>query len=287
QNYWESDYANYDGAFRDGSKPQSAQAFKQAFASGTAAAGFSANGPVGVMVATEDAANVARLYHAVLDRAPDPAGEATFVAALQHGATLSQVAGAMLGSAEYGTAHPNPSAAAFLDGLYLGALGRHPDQVGLQAWQAALSAGSTRADVASAIAQSREAQTHLFAQVEAGDAAGVARLYQAVLDRSPDAAGEIYFTRAVQNGAGLNQVAAALLGSGEFAATRGAPNDAAYLDGLYRSALGRHAEAAGLQGWQDALSHGATRADVAVAIAQSAEAQAHLAAQVQAAWSLF
>ncbi|WP_336489083.1 carbohydrate-binding domain-containing protein, partial [Methylobacterium nigriterrae] len=34
QNYWESDYANYDGAFRDGSKPQSAQAFKQAFANG-------------------------------------------------------------------------------------------------------------------------------------------------------------------------------------------------------------------------------------------------------------
>jgi len=81
-------------------------------------------------------------------------------------------------------------------------------------------------------------------------------------------------------------MAQAFLGSGEFQAKHAGLSDAAFVDMLYENALGRHAETAGLANWTSALGHGATRAEVALGIAQSEEAHHHLAGHIEQGWHL-
>ena len=62
--------------------------------------------------------------------------------------------------------------------------------------------------------------------------------------------------------------------------------DTAFVQALYEGALGRSADATGLQSWTDALTHGASRADVAVGIAESPEAHVHLTSVIENGWRL-
>lgn len=57
---------------------------------------------------------------------------------------------------------------------------------------------------------------------------------------------------------------------------------------VYDGALGRSTagDPKGGQFWLDALSHGVSRAEVAVGIAESPEAQAHLLASIEAGYHL-
>ena len=79
-------------------------------------------------------------------------------------------------------------------------------------------------------------------------------------------------------------VAHAFTGSVEFQTKYVAPSDANFVESLYANALGRHADAGGLQAWTAILAHGTTRMDVAIGIVGSAEAQAHLLSSIEAAW---
>ncbi|HEV7445605.1 MAG TPA: DUF4214 domain-containing protein, partial [Steroidobacteraceae bacterium] len=107
------------------------------------------------------------------------------------------------------------------------------------------------------------------------------------LNRSPDAGGLQGFTNVVEHAGGsLTQVAQAIITSPEFTASHADVAEAAFVDLLYEGALGRHAEAGGLQFWTDALAHGASHAQVALGIAESAGAQQHLLASVETGWVL-
>ncbi|MGH1573728.1 DUF4214 domain-containing protein [Methylobacterium sp. P31] len=240
---------------------------------------------------------ITRLYYGLLDRAPDAAGLQSWETAAHNGASLTAIAQSFLNSGEYAGQHAGETDQQFVDHLYTAALGRAADPSGEQSWLYALSHGSSRADVAVGIIESPEAQQHLAAQVgsaaqpqltsgfaslitDATDAA-VARLYYGLLNRAPDAAGLQHWEAAAHNGSSISAVAQAFLGSSEYAGQHAGETDKQFVDHLYTDALGRAADPSGEQSWLYALSHGSSRADVAVSVIESPEAQQHLAAQIQ------
>jgi uncharacterized protein DUF4214 len=117
--------------------------------------------------------------------------------------------------------------------------------------------------------------------------AEVARLYVGLLDRAPDVGGLQYWANAVETGTSLSSIAQNFLGSAEYSAQHTTSlSDAQFISGLYEDALGRTPDAGGQQYWTDTLTQGTSRADVAVLISESAEAQAHLPIGVDQGWHI-
>jgi hypothetical protein len=107
------------------------------------------------------ATQVAELYAALLDRAPDAAGLAWWTAQLNSGVPISSIVAGMLGSAEgialYGSASTSQ---AFLETFYASAFGHGPDGAGLAFWMAALqTAGGDAAARANVVTQILDALT--------------------------------------------------------------------------------------------------------------------------------
>ncbi|WP_419828588.1 DUF4214 domain-containing protein [Methylobacterium sp.] len=239
-------------------------------------------------VIDQNAAAVARLYYAMLDRAPDAAGLQSYTDAVKSGGmSLHDIAQAALNSSEYATVHGIQTDGAYVENIYEQVLGRDADMAGLQSWTNALAHGTARTSVAIAAVDSAEFQGHYVGQ---SSAVYVEGLYEHLFGRHGDAAGLQSWTNALDSRAiSRVELANAFVNSTEFQAHFGLQNggasggqsDASFVEGLYENALGRHADAAGLQGWTDALVHGTSRADVAVAIAEGAEAQLYLAVQIQ------
>jgi hypothetical protein len=95
----------------------------------------------------ENAGQAYRLYQAALHRTPDTAGLSYWVNAIDHGASLAQVAGDFIRSAEFAAAFGNPttlSNAQFLNVIYTNILGRSPDAAGLGYWLGELDRGFGR-----------------------------------------------------------------------------------------------------------------------------------------------
>ena len=102
--------------------------------------------------------------------------------------------------------------------------------------------------------------------------AQVYRVYQATLDRAPDAAGLAGWVSQIESGAqSLLQVIAGFTGSQEFQTVYGALSDDAFVELLYNNVLERASDAAGLQGWLDFIDGGGTRAEVVRGFSESAE----------------
>ncbi|MGH1571900.1 DUF4214 domain-containing protein [Methylobacterium sp. P31] len=238
----------------------------------------------GIFVPDPHAADVARLYYAELGRAPDAAGLQAWTSAIESGGTsLQDVAQGMLHSPEYASHTGILSDSALVEGLYQIALGRQADAAGLQAWTEALdSHAETRLDVVEVVVNSPEFQTHL-SQLGDGHSNSeyVEALYEHVLGRQGDASGLQSWTAALDSNAESRiDLVHAFVNAPEFQThlnqLAGEQSDTAFLESLYQNALGRQADAGGLQTWTDALAHGTARADVAVEIAESPEGQQHL-----------
>ena len=245
--------------------------------------------------AASTAGAVYGLYEAILDRGADPYGLQTFTTAVRAGASLTDVANALLGSGEHAG---RPSAgSAYVESLYTSLLNRSADAGGLAAFTGALASGMSAAAVAVQLATSGEAQIVLKPVFDAGvsvpDAgtSAVARLYYGLLNRAPDTAGLQAFsgqvgqaisTGGVDGGArALAGAAGQIMGSNEYAFSHANLTDAAFVDSVYLGALGRRVEAAGSAYWTGQLGQGASRAVVATQIAESAEAQVHLVGQIE------
>ncbi|WP_132256408.1 DUF4214 domain-containing protein, partial [Methylobacterium segetis] len=232
------------------------------------------------------------LYDAILDRAPDAGGFAYWVGALKSGMALHDVAEIILNSTEAQAKFRGLDDRAFVEHLYETALHRSGEAAGIDGWAGALGHGGSRADVAMGFALSGENVAALQTALNSGTyvedhaATDAARLYYALLDRAPDAGGLQAWTQALKGGLSEAGMAQAFLGSGEYEAKHGGLSDSAFVDLLYQNALGRHAEAGGLAGWTGALAHGASRAEIALGIAQSEEAHQHLAPHIEQGWHL-
>ena len=238
----------------------------------------------GIFVSDSDASNVARLYYSILDHGPDASGLQGWTSAVKGGTSLHDVAAAFLNSAEYEVATTGLTDAQFVDKMYNQILERSGDKGGLQAWNAHLDHGGARGVVIDGFTDSFEFQGK-YAGLSSK--AYVEELYEHVLNRNGDSDGVQNWANALDSHAlSRTDVAHAFTGSAEFQANYVGPSNADFVDDLYENALGRHADASGLQVWTDALAHGTSRADVAVALAQSAEAQQHLVDQIEAGWHL-
>ncbi|MBY0335709.1 MAG: DUF4214 domain-containing protein [Acetobacteraceae bacterium] len=226
-----------------------------------------------------------RLYSVVLGREADLRGldaAGTFVAnAPNLTAALSQLAGQMLASAEFGarfgTALTN---AQFVGVLYQNLRGGPGDPGGVAAWTAALDSGSaTRAQLAVQFAQSAEALGRTAERLATGiwdaddGAIMAARAYQGVLNRAPDMAGLRGWDAALDQGALTPlDLFRAFLASPEGQGLYGGTSNAAYVQRLYQNALDRTADPTGLADFVAALESGTfDRGQVALSIATSAE----------------
>lgn len=111
----------------------------------------------------------------------------------------------------------------------------------------------------------------------ASNAGQAYRLYTAALDRAPDAQGLGYWIQALDNGAGLRNVAGGFVASTEFRNNfYGDGSNATFINALYTNILDRAPEGGGYDYWLGRLNSGAERADVLVGFSESAENNANV-----------
>ena len=232
------------------------------------------------------------LYEGLLDRAPDPLSEGWHTL-LDQGTSLSAVTEAILNSPEGQALFNATSNAGFVEQLYQTVLDRAGDAAGAQFWTSLLDSGSSRATVADGFVFSTEHFAQLqpaFEQAifvpDPGNS-DVARLYYGLLDRAPDTSGLQGWYAQAHAGTSFSPIAQGILASPEYAALHPTPlTDAQYVETLYEGALGRSVDPGGAQFWSNALAAGQTRADVAVAISDSPEANQHLSSVIESGWVL-
>lgn len=147
---------------------------------------------------------VRNLYQQVLGREVDPLGLADWSAFLAQGGTSERLLVLLLDSVEFfqKSGGTNDS---FLQAVYRVVLGRTVDTVGQQLWTARFTAGSPRGSIAEEIVGSLEA-----------DRAKVDQIFRRYLRRAPDTAGLNGFVAALQAGASVELLSAAVLASEEY-----------------------------------------------------------------------
>jgi hypothetical protein len=109
-----------------------------------------------------------------------------------------------------------------------------------------------------------------------GNAGQAYRLYTAALGRLPDVDGLSGWIKFKDDGGSLNTMAQQFVDSQEFKVKYGQLDDRGFVDLLYMNVLGRHGEAAGVNGWVNGIANGVSRADVLVGFSESAENQANV-----------
>jgi large repetitive protein len=144
--------------------------------------------------------------------------------------------------------------------VYGDVLGRAVDGGGLQYWSNLLDRGAPRASVTNALLSSDE----YLANFVIGPA------YAKYLGRAADPAGVQYWISQMHRGLTDQGLVAALASSPEFFSNSGGTN-ASFVGALYQSVLGRPADAAGATFWTGQLAAGASRFNVALSFAISAE----------------
>ena len=180
-----------------------------------------------------------RLFLAVLGRAVDPGGLATFESAMAAGSSQSDVLGGLLSSAEYNLREVEPAIR-----LYYAALARPPDYTGLQNWSNALQAGTlTLMGAADQFAGSAEFLLRYGALDNTGY---VQQLYRNVLGREADPAGLADWVGQLNAGASRGQILVGFSESDEFKANLA---DQVEILRLYFLLLQRVPTAAELQSW--------------------------------------
>lgn len=231
---------------------------------------------------TSTEAGLQRLYKGLLGRFGDATGLGYYDAQRSGGLPLAGVAAQIMAGPEYASLHGTQTDAEFVGSLYRNFFGRDTDSAGAASHLAQLAAGVNRSVVAETFANSAEAVQKLAGstrQVLARDGIGtvINQVYQAGLNRTVDQDGLATYKALLSTGALPADLAAAIAASSEFAELHGVQSNAAYVTGLYQSALSRTPDAGGLQAYAGQLSAGtATRVDVLLAIATSPEAMARL-----------
>lgn len=137
------------------------------------------------------------------------------------------------------------------------------------AWIAALLLATTLFGAAPASAA--PAAPTVPANVEPGVRDSVVRLYLATFDRTPDDAGLSYWVDLYRRGKPLTTLAEHFMTSEEWKRNVGSPDDATFVDRLYRNVLGRPADPEGSAYWQGELRRGYPRAALVVSFSESSE----------------
>ncbi|MGH1571390.1 DUF4214 domain-containing protein [Methylobacterium sp. P31] len=232
------------------------------------------------------------LFEGILGRAPDASGLEYYANQIAHGVAPASLAANFLASPEGQARLGAADNTAFIQQLYQNTLHRAADASGLQYHLDELAHGASRVQVADNFVFSPEFTNTVQQAISSGlfvpdaNASEVARLYYTMLGRAPDANGLAYWTDKLAHGGSASDLAQGFLNSPENQTTYGKLSNSAYVDALYVNALGRHAESDGLSYWTSHLDQGESRADLAVQLSQSPEAQSFHLAQIEQGWHL-
>lgn len=232
-------------------------------------------------------AQAARLFVAALGRAPDPDGLNFQAAALEHGASLAAVARGFAASPEYAARFASPDDGGFVRLLYANALGRQGSEAEIAFHAARLAAGTPREQVLAEFSESPENRVRTAAPLLTGlwdqdeDTASVARLYRAVLDRTPDEAGLRFHAFTLDRGVPLSLVAEDFAASPEFDAHFGAPDRSGFVRLLYRNTLGREPDPTEVAFHVGRLDGGTRTGDVLLGFSESPEFHARTMAGIE------
>jgi hypothetical protein len=175
------------------------------------------------------------VYHNLLNRAPDPTGLNSWLAQLQSGVSRSSVVTQITNSQEHRTLQ--------IDSYYETYLGRAADQAGLNSWLLSFAAGETETEVVAGFLNSGEYQT-----LHASNDDFVASLYNSILSRQADQAGEAAWLKLIDQGVPRSQVIDAFLRSTE--------SQLRSIQSFYFAYLQRGPDPLGLQNWLDSLKGG-------------------------------
>ena len=235
--------AAYDDALVAGVDPLNLDQWRRATAQALLAFDAPSFGVPGAVVRTPQESWTLAVHRDFLDRDATPAEVTTTVGRLAAGVTKKKIATELSASDEW--------LATIITRFYRDTLDRDPDPAGLAHWTGEIRSG--RRTVASVAAQFY-ASGEYYGRVGGTNAAWVTALYDALLHRSPDAAGLAYWTGRTAS-KGRPAVAAAMYGSLESRKDR--------VEALYQALLGRSADAAGRTYWAGRI---ATEGDLALAV---------------------
>jgi predicted outer membrane repeat protein len=140
----------------------------------------------------------------------------------------------------------------FVENLYEVLLNRPGDAGGLAGFTNLLNQGVSKVAIVQAFESSLE---YRIDQVQL--------LYQHYLHRAADPGGLLGFVNFLGSGGTLEQVAAIMVGSDEYADLHGGNNSTAFLDAVYEDVLNRAPDAPGLTGFSGALAAGMSRTQTA------------------------
>lgn len=99
---------------------------------------------------------VERLYQAVFDRSPDPAGFAYWFGLRSTTTSLDAIAAEFITSPEFANVAGAPTATEFIERLYRNVLDREPDRGGQDYWQRRMAKGLTRVELVVLFSESAE-----------------------------------------------------------------------------------------------------------------------------------
>jgi Ca2+-binding RTX toxin-like protein len=227
-------------------------------------------------------ATLRRLYDTLFDRAADKDGAAFWSGVNAHGVSMHDIAAALLASTEAAGLAGLSGNAAFVDRLYLDALGTQPLHAASPEerahWIAQLDQGTVdRASVVVGIANSAtklalDAGEQSELAFSATDASTLVRLYSTLFGRNADEGGVNYWIGVSEAGMGMHDIAVAFLQSAEAQQHYGGTGDDQFIEALYSVGLGRHASSAEIGYWADKLHTGAlSRVDVILYFTDSPE----------------
>ncbi len=101
----------------------------------------------------------------------------------------------------------------------------------------------------------------------------IARLYVAVFDRAPDPAGQAYWQSRVDGGMSLIELTVLLVRSPEYQSIYDTPDNADFVEHVYRNVLQRSADPAGKAYWIGQLGGDFDRAYLVLLVAESTESR--------------
>jgi hypothetical protein len=116
-----------------------------------------------------NAGQVYRMYQAALNRTPDKGGLGDWIAAMDTGTTLTDVASGFIGSAEFQGMYANHSVSEVITHLYQNILHRDPEPAGLEYWTNQYNAGNISAPgLLIGFSESAENQANLIGVIQNG-----------------------------------------------------------------------------------------------------------------------
>ena len=240
----------------------------------------------GVFDPTGSAESVSRVYQATLGRASDVGGLEYWAKQIDDSnVPLAAVANSFATSPEFITRYGSLPDPAFVNQLYENVLGRSTDAAGAQYWGSLLASGASRGSVVLGFAESPENEAKTVSVAGDTNNAEAYRLYQAALNRAPDAGGLTYWATALGGGATSAQVAQGFIDSAEFQQHYGSLSAPDFVSTLYQNVLHRAPDSAGQQYWTGLLQRGSSEASVLVGFSDSLENRTQTASATHANWA--